>query len=243
MHRFLKHYCALVKELDPEGTITIGHTYSCDLEPSAEWVDVISVHDYLESEERIRATYEEARRVAEKYGKPLINSEISCVCRANPYELSMRIAREYHAGFYVFCLMIRGYWSDVHGLVYPDGTVRDPSVIAAMLGFYRNCSPTRVKFNPNKEGKAEEALSRLREAMTDSPELFRFERASSDRILEALEWVINLLEASEMVPMYDPPRAKLLSFRAQPEEERDPDAIRAFAYEMAELLKRSCYLF
>jgi len=242
VNTFLKHYCELVRELDPEGTITIGHTFAEDLEPSSAWVDVVCVHDYLESEELIQKTYDESWAVANKYGKPLINSELSCIGRANPYELSIKKARENNVGTYVFELMIHGYWGDIHGLVYPDGTVRDPSVIASMLGFYRKLTPDRIKQNPNKEGKAEEALARLRTAMNDSAETFHHKAAASGPILEAAEWVINLLEGSEMVAMYNPPSAKLLAFKNQPEAERDLDDIKAFAAEMAEILKKNCYL-
>lgn len=240
MNEYLRHYCELVKTLDPDGTITIGHTYAHDLEPSAEWVDVISFHDYLESESRIEHTYKAAEELSQKYGKPLINSELSCLGRANPYELSIRKAREHKVGFYVFELMIRGYWGDIHGIFYPDGTVRDPSTVTAMMGIYRNYSSTRIKPNPNKEGKAAEALARLSRAMNDSAEVFRHKRSSSDEILEAVEWIINLLEGAEMVPMYDPPRVKLLRYRGMPEEERDLDEIKDFAYSLAETLRRGC---
>ncbi len=240
MDGFLRRACALVKSLDPDGTVTIGHTFARDLIPSAEYVDVISVHDYLESEARINKTYEDALAVAEKYNKPLINSELSCIGRANTYEQSIKAARDHRVGFYVFELMIRGYWGDIHGIFYPDGTVRDPSTVTAMMGIYRNYSPSRVKPNPNKEGKATEALARLSRAMNDSAEVFHHKKSSSDEILEAAEWIVNLLEGAEMVPMYDPPRGRLLRYREMPEEARDLDEIKDFAYSLAETLKRCC---
>ncbi len=240
MNAFLKKYCGFVRSLDPEGTITIGHTYARDLLPSAEWVDVISFHDYLETEARIEGTYTEAERIAREYGKPLINSELSCLGRANPYEQSIMAARRHGVGFYVFELMIRGYWGDIHGIFYPDGTVRDPSTVTAMMGIYRNYSASRVKPNPNKEGKAEEALKRLSRVMNDSAEVFHHKRSSSDEILEAAEWIINLLEGAELVPMYDPPRVRLYRYRAMPEEARDLDEIKDFAYSLAEKLRAAC---
>ncbi len=243
INTFLEHYCALVKSLDTENAITVGHTWAGDLEPSAEWVDVISFHDYLESDERIEATYVRAEELSAKYGKPLINSELSCLGRANPYELSIKKAYEHKVGFYVFELMIRGYWGDIHGIFYPDGTVRDPSTVTAIMGIYRNYSDTRIKANPNKEGKATEALRRLERAMNDSAEVFRHKAASSDAILEALEWVINLLECCEMVPMYDPPRTRLIKYQNTPKEARDLNEIKDFAYEMACILKKYCRIF
>lgn len=240
INAFLKHYCDLVKELDPVNAITIGHTFPRDLEPSAEWVDVLSFHDYLESTAKIESSYALAEEVAKKYQKPLINSELSCIGRANPYELSIKICREHKCGLYVFELMIRGYWGDIHGIFYPDGTVRDPSTVTAMLGIYRNYSESRIKPNPNKEGKAQEALLLLNNAMNDAAEVFRHKESSSNEILEAIEWIINLLESSEMVPMYDPPRVKLLHFLSLPESERDLNEIKDFAYEQAMILKKYC---
>ncbi|MEJ2147381.1 MAG: hypothetical protein P8020_19845 [Acidobacteriota bacterium] len=29
--------------------------------------------------------------------------------------------------------MIQGYWGEIHGLFYPDGTIRDPATIAAIM--------------------------------------------------------------------------------------------------------------
>lgn len=243
INAFLDHYCRLVRELDPDNAITIGHTWAGDIEPSAEWVDVISFHDYLESDERIENTYLRAEELAAKYNKPLINSELSCLGRANPYELSIKKAYEHKVGFYVFELMIRGYWGDIHGIFYPDGTVRDPSTVTAMMGIFRKYTPDRIKPNPNKEGKAAEALRRLERAMSDSAEVFRHKAASSDAILEAVEWVINLLEGAEMVPMYDPPRVKLLYYKSLPEEARDLDEIKDFAYAQAQTLKKYCRIF
>ena len=60
-----------------------------------------------------------------------------CIGRSNPYDMAIQIADEHNVGWYVFDLIISGYWSDIHGLVYPDGTIRDPSSIAAIYGFYR----------------------------------------------------------------------------------------------------------
>ena len=51
---------------------------------------------------------------------------------------------------------------------------------------------------------------------------------------------MNLLEGAEMVPMYDPPRVRLLRYRETPEEARDLDEIKDFAYSLAETLKRCC---
>ena len=137
-------------KLDPDNPITVGHTFAQDVEPTIDCVDVISFHDYLETRSRITATYEKIVALSEKYNKPYINSELCCLCRSNPYDLALEVCNEYKAGWYVFELMIEGYWSDVHGIVYPDGTIRDPAIVAALFGFYRNNDlSTLVKPNPN----------------------------------------------------------------------------------------------
>jgi len=48
---------------------------------------------------------------------------------------------------------------------------------------------------------------------------------------------------AEMVPMYEPPTAKIKAWREQAEEERDEDAIRKFAYELGLTLKKWCMIF
>jgi hypothetical protein len=140
-------------------------------------------------------------------------------------------------GFYVFNLVAEGYWGEVHGLIYPDGTVRNPEAIAALHGFFLNRSPSRIKPNPNREGYAYKALKGLEAALTDTRGLFRNVDRTSDEILEAAEYAANLMEANGMAPMYDPPSARILDWRAQPEGERDITAIRKFAYELGRALQ------
>jgi hypothetical protein len=135
--------------------------------------------------------------------------------------------------------MVSGGWSDVHGLVYPDGTVRDPSIIAAIYGWHRNRDlNTSIKENPNREGHVQKALDQLKAALDEGSGRRRL--SSTDNILEAAEYCANLLEAAQMVPMREPPTAKILFWRSQPPEERDQEAIRKFAYELGQTLKKCC---
>lgn len=242
INTFLEHYCKLVKELDPDGCITIGHTFPADLEPSAAWVDVITFHDYTETRARINNAYQTAIACGKKYDKPVINSEMCCLCRANPYDVAIEIAMKYKVGFYVFNLIAEGYWGEVHGLIYPDGTVRDPAGVAAMYGFFRNRGPNRIKAKPNREGYVYKALELLKESLTDTTGLFNNIPRTADEILEAAEYAANLLEANEMVPMIDPPSARILDWRAMPPEEREShiEEIRAFAYDLGKILKDYC---
>lgn len=235
---FLKYHCADIRRLAPENVITIGHTYIEDVKDTIEDVDVISFHDYFSTNAQISATYEEALRLSQAAGKQFLNSELCCLCRANPYDLALQKCREYGAGWYFFELMINGYWGDVHGVFYPDGTVRDPSIPAAILGFYRNRTESAIPANANKEGYAQKGIQMVKEALQENTEVFRAARQSIDVVLEAAEYCANLLEACELVPMHNPPTARIAKIR----REQDVAAARKLAFELAEILRKECLL-
>ena len=244
IREFERYYIQYVKKLDPVNATTVGNTFPRYLEDTADLVDVLSFHDYLGTRKQVEASYQLAEEVAQKYHKPVLNSEMACIARANPYDMSIEICREHKMGFYVFELMIRGYWSTVHGIFYPDGTVRNPDIVAALLGFYRNRDlRTMVIPQPNREGRAAQALKELETALQGKPSVFGYRGSSTDDILEAAEHCANFLEAAQMVPMDEPPTARIKFWRSQPEEERDQAAIRAFAYQLGETLKKQCQLF
>lgn len=241
---FVRHYLSHVKTLDPMNTTTVGHAFATDLETTGDLVDVLSFHDYTPLRSTIEEAYRIAAEVSKKTGKPMLNSETGCIGRANPYDMVLEIAGKHHTGWYLFNLMIEGYWGEIHGLFYPDGTIRDPVSIAAVMGFYRNRDlNAMIKPVPNREGQAERALKAIESALKDNPDAFRHSKTSTDIILDAAEYAANLLEAAEMVPMHVPPTARIKSWRAQPPAERDRDAIRAFAYDLGFLLKKHCLLY
>ena len=100
----------------------------------------------------MRDALEYAKKMGEKYGKPVLDNEMCCLARANPYDMSIEMHDEYQIGWYLFELMIgKDMWSRVHGVVYPDGTVRDPSIVAAIGGFFRNRSETAIRSDVNQE--------------------------------------------------------------------------------------------
>jgi len=244
VRNFVRYYCSYVKKIDPKNAITTGHTFAADIALDADLVDVISFHDYLSTRKNIENSYTVAEKFAKQYNKPLINSELGCIGRANSYDMALEICNKHKVGWYVFELMVQGYWSDVHGLVYPDGTIRDPAIIAAIFGFYRNRDLiTSIKPNPNKEGHADKALAMLESALKQETTVFRNRKASTEEILEAAEYCANLLEAAELIPMYEPPTAKIQTWRAMPEQDRDAEAIRTFAYELGLILKKYCRIF
>ena len=241
---FVRYYLGVVKKFDAANALTVGYNYSYQLEGSADLVDVLSFHEYTTLRSTIEASYKTAEDVSKKYGKPMLNTETACIARSNPYDVVLQISEEHKTGWYLFNLMIQGYWGEVHGLFYPDGTIRDPAIIAAVMGFYRNRDlNTMIRPVPNREGHAEKALKAIQDALGDDPNTFRHTTQPTDKLLDAAEYAANLLESAEMVPMIVPPSAQIQYWRQQPPEKRDRAAIRAFAYDLGLQLKKWCQLY
>ena len=94
--------------------------------------------------------------------------------------------------------------------MYPDGTVRDPSIVAAIRGFFRRRGPDMIPPAVDKEGAATRVLDQANAWLG---------AANSDYAngVGLLETIANLLEAGEHVPMSDPPSAGVLAL-AEAEE-------------------------
>ena len=155
----------------PVNALGVGNTYAYEIEPSktAPLVDILVYHDYFETRSRVRNVCEIMKRLSEQYHKPVINNETCCLCRSNPYDMALEILQEYHFGFYVFELMIgNDMWQRVHGICYPDGTVRDPSIVAAVQGFFRNRTSSALPENVNEEGSADLAIRLATKALSDT---------------------------------------------------------------------------
>ena len=241
---FVRDRLTFVRTMDPVNAITVGHTFARDLESTADLVDVLCFHDYTPLRATVEEGYRIAAEVSKKHGKPMLNSETGCLARANPYDMVLEIADKNKTGWYLFNLIIEGYWGEIHGLVYPDGTIRDPAAIAAVLGFHRKRDVnSMIKPNMNREGQAERALKGIEVALKDNQDAFHHSKTSTDNILDAAEYAAHLLEAAEMVPMHVPPTARIKFWREQPAAARDRDAIRAFAFELGVTLKRNCLLY
>jgi tetratricopeptide (TPR) repeat protein len=251
---FNRHFIKYVKKIDPVNAVTVGYWLPRFCENTADLVDVISFHDYLETRSRVEKSYAIAEEVSKKYNKPLINSELGAVGRSNPYDMALEICNEHHVGWYVYDLIISGYWSDIQGLVYPDGTIRDPSAIAAIYGFYsKRDLNTTIKIDLNRDKHPEKAIELLEKALrgdldslSDVYEITPFKTSgnSVDDILEAAEYCANLLEGAGMAQMWEPPTAKIQTWRAMSVAERNAakEEIREFAYNLAIQLKKYCEL-
>lgn len=186
-------------ELDPETPVTIGMAFVEGMIDLAEYVDVLQFHDYMQTRGQIRDTISRAKEFAAKINKPLINGEIGCIARANPYDIALEEHMDAKVGWYIWELMIvRQGWGNVHGVFYEDGTVRDPAIAAAIMGFFRKRSPDILPSAADHEGWVTKIIDRgniwLKSNNADWKEgIFIAETAA------------NLLEAGELTAMRIPP--------------------------------------
>jgi len=209
----------IFRELDtrrPRTPITIGFTFEKTMEENADVVDVMSFHDYSPTREEIRHEINAAFAFSKKTGKPVINTEMCCTGRANPYDMAIEEFSNAHMGFYVWELMITKYWGDVHGIFYEDGTVRDPAIPAAMLGMYRNRGTNAVLENPDREGWVTRTVANSQKWLAES-------NGSYAEGLRQAEIAANILEANGLVAMRDLPSRRVLALR---EDKPDAKALR-----------------
>jgi hypothetical protein len=128
------------------------------------------------------------------------------VARANPYDVTLQEYMQAHVGWYIWELMITGNWGTVHGVFYPDGTVRDPSIAAALLGFFRNRGKNVVEEVPDRENHLTEAVAKNREWLADP-------NADWKAGLDLAEVSANLLEAAQLAPMHKLPSTEVILLR------------------------------
>ena len=133
-----KFMSKIFHELDPKTPVTIGMAFVDGMIKLADYVDILQFHDYMQTKEEIRHNIQRAKQFADSIGKPLINGEIGCIGRANPYDITLKEHMDANIGWYVWELMIvSDGWGTIHGVFYKDGTVRDPSIAAAIMGYFR----------------------------------------------------------------------------------------------------------
>ena len=214
-------------ELDPATPVTIGATFAENMIEMGDAVDVLSFHNYSPTRAQIRASIETAKQYAAKVGKPLVNSEIGCIARANPYDIALEEHMRAHVGWYIWELMITGNWGTVHGVFYPDGTVRDPSIVAALLGMFRNRGTDVVEEVPDRENHLTEAVTTNKNWLADT-------NADWDVGLNLAEISANLLEAAQLVPMHDLPTRQVELLRSG---QRDMTALRNLLVKFTSILQ------
>lgn len=202
----------LFHEYDKKTPVTIGWATVDGMIKGADYVDVLQFHDYSPTREKIRENINRAKEFATQANKPFFNGEMGCIARANPYDVTLQEHMDAKVGWYIWELMIveKG-WGTVHGVFYKDGTVRDPSIAAAIMGFFRNRSTNVVSSIPDKEGWITRTSDRANKWLADP-------QASWEDGLDIAETEANLLEAGELTPMVVPPTQQIATLRAGSED-------------------------
>ena len=204
-------------ELDPNTPVTIGMAFVDGMIELADYVDVLQFHDYMQTREEIRNNINRAKAFAAKVNKPLINGEIGCIARANPYDVTLQEHMKAKVGWYIWELMIvRKGWGPVHGVFYEDGSVRDPSIAAAIMGFFRKRTADILPSVPDREGWVTKIINQGNKWSDDSLRTWK-------EGLDIAETEANLLEAAQIAAMRIPPTWEVEKLR---EGEVDFDALK-----------------
>lgn len=203
-----RYMAGVFHELDKETPVTIGFAFVPGMEELADAVDVLSFHDYSHTRGAIRANIARAKAFAAKVGKPVFNTEIGCAGRANPYDVTLQEHVRAGLGWYIWELMITQRWGTVHGVFYPDGSVRDPSIAAAVLGFFRNRGEAVVPEDADREGVVTAAVANAK-AWLARPD------GGWTEGLDAVETMANLLEGAQLTAMHDLPTRQVDLLRAR----------------------------
>ncbi len=222
-----RYMAGVFRELDPVTPVTVCCALIGCTEQLADAVDVLSYHDYLQTKNQIRNTIARAKALSAKTGKPIFNTELGCLGRANPYDITLKEHADAGIGWYIWELMITRRWGDVHGVFYADGTVRDPSIAAAVMGFFRNRGTEVVLENPDREGWVTRAVANARKWI-ENPQ------PSWQEGLDAAETAAHMLESGQLTAMRELPTRQVDRLR---QGAPDPAALRALLQRYIELLE------
>jgi hypothetical protein len=110
---------------------------------------------------------------------------------------------------------------------YPDGTVRDPSIVAALMGFFRNRGEKIIEDVPDRENHLTEAVANNKKWLADTS-------ADWNTGLDLAEMSVNLLEASQAIAMHDLPSRKVMLMRSSAP---DMPALRAMIQQYTTLME------
>jgi len=225
---FARHMASVFRELDKVTPITIGSTTESEMEATgSDLVDVLCFHDYSSTREGIRTNIEKAKRYAAGQRKQVMNTEIGCIARSNPYDVTLQEYMNSGVGWYIWELMITKQWGTVHGVLYADGTVRDPSIVAALMGFYRNRGPDVVPEVPDREGRVTRAVADSKRWLADPTPDWTVG-------LDVAERSANLLEAAQLIELHDLPTRQVDMLR---KERPDITALRALIEKFTGILE------
>jgi hypothetical protein len=116
-----------------------------------------------------------------------------CIARADPYDIAVQEHMIAGMGWYIWELMIvpKG-WGTTRGVFYEDGTVRDPSLPRAILGFFRNRGPDILPAVVDQEAYVTRVVA-------DGKKWIAKPDASWREGLNLAETAANPLEAGELI--------------------------------------------
>ena len=136
---FVGRMSALVKELDPAHPITVGEAVVEYIPKTVDRVDFISVHSYEADPREFRKDLELASHYGRASGKPVVVTECGNPGAGQKYEMVFEVLGQEKTGFYFWELMIgKMQFREMAGLIYPEGTTREPSAVAALVRGFRN---------------------------------------------------------------------------------------------------------
>jgi hypothetical protein len=141
---FVKHWCEVVRAMDPTHPVTVGVAGGTSLAmPFADDEDVLSMHSYSAPAVVLRYAINLMKKLGREKGKPVIITECCAPGWGQPYELVMPVLRETGIGWYVWEVTIgKNQFNAISGLLYPDGTCRSATAVAAVMGI----PPTETGF-------------------------------------------------------------------------------------------------
>ena len=150
---FVRHWIAVTKKMDPTHPTTVGVAGNVSWAALyADHQDVLSFHSYSWPESVFRYHIKLMKQMSAKHGnKPVIISEVGHMNANQPYHEAIRVLDEQKVGWFFWELMIaKTQFNMWQGLIYPDGTVRDPEAIAYISGK----TPETIEFEvkPDEEG-------------------------------------------------------------------------------------------
>lgn len=111
-----------------------------------------------------------------------------------------------------------------------------------MWGNYINRTDTALRPHVNQEGHAYLAIDLANKAIahTSNAGGGSDHTHETGELLEAAEFIINLLEGGEHVPMDYPPSARLAAYRCQ--DKINADELKSWIIELIATLKQACYI-
>ncbi|HEY4077991.1 MAG TPA: hypothetical protein VGM26_13760 [Rhizomicrobium sp.] len=186
---------------------TVGCFRESCMELMAPYTDVLSYHDYSPTVAEIDAIIVKAKAFAATVHKPLVQTEMGCIGRGNPYDVVLREYQKAGIGFYAFELMVTKFWGDIHGVFYPDGTVRDPAIPMALMGVFRKTDADFRLESPDRESWVTRAVTRGKEWLANP-------NPDWNKGLETAELAANMLQGNQLIAMREPPVRTVAILRA-----------------------------